>query len=208
MKRMISATLIAGVVAATAATVVFSSRIGYESAAYTVLQSEGDFEVREYPELLVAVTPSQVNEQGRDGSFMRLFRYISGGNSEEQKIAMTTPVLMRESADEASGAMSFVMPADVQLDAAPAPTADQVEIRRRAAGRFAVVRFSGRLDESTSNLNEYTLREWMADRGLIGERFAETAAYDPPFTPGPLRRNEVLIRIIESPVSKEKEDDR
>ncbi|MFM7516668.1 MAG: heme-binding protein, partial [Pirellula sp.] len=23
----------------------------------------------------------------------------------------------------------------------------------------------------------------------------ETAGYDPPFTPGPLRRNEVLIRI-------------
>ncbi len=39
------------------------------------------------------------------------------------------------------------------------------------------------------------LREWAADRGLISDGDAELAGYDPPWTPGPWRRNELLIRL-------------
>ena len=35
----------------------------------------------------------------------------------------------------------------------------------------------------------------MEDNGLIGHDDAEFAGYDPPWTPGPFRRNEVLIRL-------------
>jgi hypothetical protein len=38
----------------------------------------------------------------------------------------------------------------------------------------------------------------MKTKGLEGVSVAESAGYDPPFTPGPLRRNEVLIRIQDS----------
>jgi len=42
----------------------------------------------------------------------------------------------------------------------------------------------------------------MESKGLVADDApdtsgVETAGYDPPFTPGPLRRNEVLIRLKE-----------
>ena len=57
-----------------------TSRSAYESAEYNVLESDGSFEVREYPDLMLVTTTSKFQSQGNDGSFGRLFRYISGGN--------------------------------------------------------------------------------------------------------------------------------
>ena len=53
------------------------ARGGYESAEYKVVESDGKFEVREYPDLMLAATTTNLDSQGRDGSFMKLFRYIS-----------------------------------------------------------------------------------------------------------------------------------
>jgi SOUL heme-binding protein len=176
------------------------SRTAYESAEYKVIQSDGKFEVREYPDLMLVATTTNLDAQGRDGSFMKLFRYISGANEADQKISMTTPVFMENDDVDSSVQMGFVMPKDVALKGVPAPTGEQVDVRKRQGGRFAVVRFSGQLTSKESLEFEAKLRVWMETKGLIADDSAEvgsveTAGYDPPFTPGPLRRNEVLIRL-------------
>ena len=89
--------IFAGVVAVFALTYFgwkLTARSAYESAEYTVLDSAGPFETREYPDLMMATTNTQLEVQGGDGSFMRLFQYISGANDGQSKIAMTTPVFM------------------------------------------------------------------------------------------------------------------
>ena len=53
-------------------------RSQYESADYTVLESKGVFQIREYPYLMMVTTNMNIESQGDDGSFRRLFRYISG----------------------------------------------------------------------------------------------------------------------------------
>ena len=68
------------------------ARTAYESAEYKVVESDGKFEVREYPDLMLVATTTKMDAQGRDGSFMKLFRYISGANESDKKISMTTPV--------------------------------------------------------------------------------------------------------------------
>jgi len=68
------------------------TRGGYESASYQVVRSSGKFELRDYPVLMVVETPMAPTGNSADGSFMRLFRFITGGNEAKQKIAMTTPV--------------------------------------------------------------------------------------------------------------------
>jgi len=175
------------------------ARAGYETAEYKVLESDGKFEVREYPDLMLVSTSTKLESQGRDGSFMKLFRYISGANENKQKISMTTPVFMGNDS-ESTVQMGFVMPKDVAEAGVPKPTGEQVDLRKRPGGRFAVVRFAGQLNEKSSKDAESKLRDWMKSKGLNAEDSnegisVETAGYDPPFTPGPLRRNEVLIRL-------------
>lgn len=172
-----------------------AARAGYESAAYDVIESDGSIEIRQYPDLVVASTDSNFEAKGNDGSFMRLFGYISGKNEAKQKIAMTTPVFMEPGNTTSKGKMSFVIPTEVANAGAPVPNASDVVISRREGGRYAVIRFSGVMDVKKSEAQELRLREWMKSRGLEGTGIAERAGYDPPFTPGVLRRNEVLIRI-------------
>ena len=176
------------------------SRAAYESAEYKVVESDGKFEVREYPDLMLVATKTKLEAQGRDGSFMKLFRYISGANESGKKISMTTPVFMENDKEASAVQMGFVMPKDIAVDGVPSPTGTGVDVRIRLGGRFAVVRFSGQLTTQTAKESEAKLRTWMATKGLVADDAldssgVETAGYDPPFTPGPLRRNEVLIRL-------------
>ncbi len=176
------------------------ARAAYESAEYKVVESDGKFEVREYPDLMLVATTTKLDAQGRDGSFMKLFGYISGANEAEQKISMTTPVFMENDDVDASVQMGFVMPKDVASKGVPKPTGEQVDVRKRVGGRFAVLRFPGQLTSKEAKESEAKLRAWMESKGLVADDSAEgsgveTAGYDPPFTPGPLRRNEVLIRL-------------
>ncbi|MAT13735.1 MAG: SOUL heme-binding protein [Planctomyces sp.] len=172
-----------------------TTRAGYESAQYEVVEKDGSIEIRKYPDLTLASTESKLDAQGKDGSFMRLFSYISGANEADQKIEMTTPVFMEKGDADSNGRMSFVMPQDVTKTGAPEPKTSDVSIRKREGGRFAVIRFSGQLNADIAARQESKLREWLESRGLECEESSETAGYDPPFTPGPLRRNEVLIRL-------------
>jgi DNA gyrase inhibitor GyrI len=172
-----------------------TSRSAYESAEYTVLESEGSFEIRIYPDLILVTTPTRIQSQGNDGSFGRLFRYISGDNDTKSKVSMTTPVFMESDKSNATGQMSFVIPKEVAASGTPAPTNERVKLNRRPGGRFAVVRFAGQATDETRTEKIQELRDWMKSRELVGESAPEFAGYDPPWTPGPFRRNEVLIRL-------------
>ena len=172
-----------------------TARGAYESAEYTVVETDGSFEIREYPELMLVTTSSQFKAHGDDRSFMRLFRYISGANDAERKVAMTTPVFMQPDAGKSPGQMGFVLPKKIAEDGAPNPTGDNVRLQQRAGGRFAAFRFSGRMTSDAAEKAETSLRKWISERGLKAEGEAEFAGYDPPWTPGPLRRNEALIRL-------------
>lgn len=173
----------------------FVSRDAYEAAEYTVETTDGEFEIRRYPDLMIAKTP--MNPSQRDGSFMRLFGYISGKNEASEEIAMTVPVFIDDQSSE-NNSMAFVLPKTMTLSSAPAPLSDNVKVDTRKGGRFAVVRFSGELNDKTRESNEDKLRQWMEDHELQSTgQPAESAGYDPPLTPGFMKRNEVLIRILD-----------
>lgn len=180
----------------------FTARGAYESAPYTVLESDASFEVRKYPDMTVAVTDMAAGPEENNGSFMRLFRYISGANAQEQKIEMTTPVFMESAGENAPGQMGFVIPQKVADNGSPAPTAKQVRIATRPGGLFAVIRFAGRMNSESIKQAEDKLRGWIKKRGLSADGPREYAGYDPPWTPGPFRRNEVLIRLQSHPNDK------
>jgi hypothetical protein len=172
---------------------VATSRAGYETAAYEVKEKDGAFEIREYAPHEVATTSMKLGSQ--NGSFGRLFRYISGGNQAEKKIAMTTPVFMPATSEGEMEEMQFVVPAEVTKEGAPAPSQDSVSLKRNPGGPYAVLRHRGwgRGEERREKLEQ--LRKEIEKRGLKAKGDPMFAGYDPPWTPGFLRRNEVLIPI-------------
>lgn len=172
-----------------------TSRSAYESAPFTVLETDGPIELREYPDLILATTHMSFQSQGGDGSFMRLFNYISGGNDEKQKVAMTTPVFMTPESSDRSGQMGFVVPEKVVAQTAPEPVNDEVQLQARSGGRFAVIRFPGRLNSRLIQQETEKLEDWIREQSLSTDGSVEIAGYDAPWTPGPFRRNEVLIRL-------------
>ena len=197
MKRRALLLTIASITAVFAFGWNLTARAAYESAPYKVLKKEGNIEIREYPDLLLAATGSKVASNGRDGSFMKLFRYISGANETKQKIAMTTPVFMEDGVKNPEALMGFVMPQSVAESGAPAPTNNGVVMHNRKGGRFAVIRFSGRINTKMAKQQEAALRTWLSKNGIAAGDRADTAGYDPPFTPGPFRRNEILIPLVD-----------
>ena len=167
---------------------------GYEAPSYRVLKSGGVFEIRDYPESALITTPMQ--ERSKNGSFMRLFRFISGRNDRSEKIPMTVPVLM---SGPESGTMSFVIPKKVVLEGAPKPSDPSVSITVMPASRYAAYRFSGRAGLLQYKAASKKLTEWVAAEHLVVAGPPLFASYNPPWTPGFMRRNEVLTRLIQSP---------
>lgn len=182
--------------AAMGAAAVYAQYRNTEQPEFALVRAEGDFELRDYPALVVAEVTSRGDRQRASGeSFRRLAAYIfaqdrpAGGES----IAMTAPVLQQETG---AGAwrMRFVMPAKYTLETLPPAPAD-IALTQVPARRMAAVRFSGNGGPADLAAREASLRRWMEGQGIVPAGEAEFAFYDAPMVPGPLRRNEVLIPV-------------
>lgn len=122
----------------------FSFRFkGIETPDYKVIKTLGDVEIREYPQLILAQTKLGVSKFDSNGNkgFGVVANYIFGGNQQNQKIAMTAPVIMNMSDTEAS--MSFVMPSQFQLSDLPTPNSAAVSLVSQDSMKLAVLRFGG-----------------------------------------------------------------
>ncbi|WP_299774724.1 heme-binding protein [uncultured Pseudoteredinibacter sp.] len=162
-----------------------------EEASYNLLKADGNIEIRSYQNIVLVSTAMQ--SQGRDsGAFMSLFRYISGGNAGDEKIAMTAPVFMDTERKEK---MSFVLPATYTFKDAPKPKDKSVNLEQWPQRTFAAIRFNGLL--SPSNIAEHRdkLTQWLSSENIEVSGPAIMAGYDHPMTLPSLRRNEVLIPV-------------
>jgi hypothetical protein len=114
-----------------------------ESQLYKVVRSEGDFEIRFYPAVVMATITSTVKtykELGNSG-FRKLANYIFGGNQEKKQIGMTSPVHM--DITDSLSSMSFVMPEKYTEATLPVPKDENVHISKSTAQYVAVITFNG-----------------------------------------------------------------
>ena len=182
--------------AAMGAAAVYAQYRNTEEPEFALVRAEGDFELRDYPALVVAeVTSSGDRQRASGASFRRLAAYIFAQDRPQggESIAMTAPVIQQETG---AGAwrMRFVMPAKYTLASLPPAPAD-ITLTEVPARRMAAVRFSGNGGSAELASREASLRRWMEAQGITAAGEAEFAFYDAPMVPGPLRRNEVLIPV-------------
>jgi hypothetical protein len=173
------------------------TRGGYESPEYTSKKHANGFEIRSYSSMTIVSTKKEASQKKdkRDSRFMRLFRYIDKSNDKSQKIDMTTPVFMGMEGKE--GEMSFVIPKKVADEGAPAPVSNSLQVKEIKPITFAAMRFRGKPSKENSAAKE--LIKKINSAGLEIEKNTKPifAYYDPPWIPVFLRKNEVLIKIVE-----------
>ncbi len=181
--------------------------MGIEEAAYTAERLDGDFQVRQYaPQVVAEIIVDGSLEQAGNKAFRPLFRYISGANQAQSKIAMSAPVTQQPEGEKiamtapvgqtAAGkqwAVTFMMPTNCTLEQLPQPTDGHIRLRAIPARRMAVVRYSGVWSQRRYERNLVRLQEWMKAQGLAATGDPVWARYNPPFTPWFLRRNEILV---------------
>ena len=181
-----------------------------EEPAFVVAMHEAEFEVRDYPALVVAeVSVTGSRDAAANAGFRLLAGYIFGGNTRRQSIAMTAPVVQERSSGQtiamtapvtqSGGAgewvVRFTMPSTYTLETLPTPNDARVRLVPIPAARYAVVRFSGLAQPADVERRTATLRAFMERRRLRASGRPSLARYDPPWTLWFLRRNEVWIPV-------------
>ena len=138
-----------------------SLSLAIEEPTYTVIQKLGNnMEIRKYAPSKWVTTQVDVRASDVKNNMMfnNLFNYISGANSDKQKMDMTAPVVMSyvsknnrtiNKDSEVTACMSFYIPSKFKNNT-PKPSANNVDIRELPEFVTAVVRFGG-----YANLNDY-----------------------------------------------------
>jgi hypothetical protein len=168
-----------------------------EQPKYTLVVHDGAMEVRDYPALVVA----EVMRRGDRNTAVRagfgpLAAYIFAKNRAGEAVSMTAPVTQTPQALADQGwLIRFVMPARYTLETLPRAAGDDVRLIQIPPTRRAAIRFSGVATDALIASKETALKDWLVRRGLQVTGAPTYAYYNDPFTPGPLRRNEVLFDL-------------
>jgi len=181
-----------------------------EEAPFTLVEKQGDFELRRYAPYVVAETLVEGSsfEKAGNVAFKRLFGYISGDNAGSRKISMTAPVTQDSAPQKiamtapvsqvqegSAWRVAFVLPSSLTLDTAPVPNDARVKLVQMPARTEAVVRYSGTWSKSRYDEQLARLQGFIKEKGLVAEGEPVFARYDPPFMPWFLRRNEILLTV-------------
>jgi len=179
-----------------------------EEPSFTIKLAQGEFEVRDYPAMVVAeVSVKGDRRQAASKGFGLLAGYIFGGNTRKKSIAMTAPVMQTASEKIAMTApvlqtggdgtwvIRFIMPQGSTLDTLPKPNNPIVKLRGMPAIRLAVIRFSGLAKQADVDAKTLLLSGFLNARHLQAVGPPSLAQYDPPWTLWFLRRNEVMIPV-------------
>ena len=166
-----------------------------EKQPYSVLERYPEMELREYPagmQIETEVKGDFINA-GSIG-FRPLVNFISGNNKAGQAIAMTAPVI-QESETNDRHKVRFVMPKEMDQSSTPSPADSRVVTIEVPAHLAAARKFGGSWNKEKFEKEGARLLEEVSKAGLVPEGNLYWSRFDPPWKPGFLKHNEVLIRV-------------
>ena len=187
--------------------------VATEEPKFSLLEKDQSFELRLYEPKIIAEVEVDGDMSGasRKG-FRQIADFIFGNNTAQsgksekismtapvaikpatEKIAMTAPVGVQQS--EKGWKVSFVMPSQYTLETLPKPNNPQISIKQLPAKKFALIRFSGLVDEEKMQAKSAELNQWITMKKLNPVGIPELARYNPPWTLPFLRRNELMIEV-------------
>jgi len=180
-----------------------------EEPSYSVLETEGSFELRKYSSYIVAEThvDGEFQAVGSEG-FRRLADYIGGKNQKKESISMTAPVSQRtvsekiamtapvsQAGENGRWRIAFMMPSAYTMDTLPIPDDERIALREEKEKTVAVIRYSGTWGKKRYEMHATKLMEWISSKDWKILGAAVWARYNPPFMPWFMRRNEIMIPV-------------
>lgn len=179
-------------------TLMVRPAMAIEEPEFEVLQSNDDYEVRQYVPHIVA----EVDVGGDDGdpgraAFRILAGYIFGDNEAETKMSMTAPVTSQAAGEgeQELYTYAFFMESEYTMETLPKPMDARIRLVEKPARVIAARRYSGRWSTSNYQKNESVLMAALANDGIVLAGEPYLARYNSPFTPWFMRRNELLVEI-------------
>jgi effector-binding domain-containing protein len=187
--------------------------VATEEPKFSLLEKDQSFELRLYePKIIAEVeVDGDMSAASRKG-FRQIADFIFGNNTAQsgksEKISMTAPVAIKPASEkiamtapvgvqqsEKGWRVSFVMPSQYTLETLPKPNNPQISIKQLPAKKFALIRFSGLVDEEKMQAKSAELNQWITMKKLNPVGIPELARYNPPWTLPFLRRNELMIEV-------------
>ena len=165
-----------------------------EKYKYTVLKEFDDFEVRQYEAAMFSSVKmnAKTYEETSSSGFRVLAGYIFGGNEKNEKIAMTSPVVM-EMGDTTK--MSFMVPSNLKENELPKPNNGRIYFEKQAPKVMAAIRFGGWANDDRIEKYKQKLSLELEKQGLKHTGKFNYLGYNPPYALI-ARRNEVVVELV------------
>ena len=172
------------------------SALAIEEPEFAVLHSTDDYEVRAYAPYIVAEVDvtGDMNRAG-NSAFRVLAGYIFGQNEPGATMEMTAPVASEPLPDGSAYTYAFVMERKYDMDSLPKPLDSRIRLVEKSARVMAVRRYSGSWNAARDSQQRATLIAALEADEIAMKSKPIMARYDSPWTPGFMRRNEVMIEI-------------
>lgn len=173
----------------------FGIRLG-EEPPYTVVDKEGDIEIRHYePQIWAQTTVQGDRKEAEETAFKRLAAYIFGKNKSETVSEMTVPVMQEHSA--AGLTMSFILSKDESGRTAPLPEDHAVILKTVPERHVAALRYTMKTDDGLTREKTTELMKWLSNHPKYKVASEPMSAqYDDPHAIPFLRRNEIHVDVL------------
>ena len=156
---------------------------------YVIIKKIKNIEIREYKSLIYAsYTP---NNSERNNSFRKVANYIFGSNNKNEKIAMTSPVVIKL---HNKNEMAFIMPEKYTLQNLPKPNSKEIDIYREPSNIKASISYSGWSNEKKEQKKINELKKILKKNNIKHHNDFEVLVYNSPWTLIN-RRNEIVVSI-------------
>ena len=164
-----------------------------ETYHYVVVKKYKSFEIRNYEATLftsVKMSGNKYKESSSKG-FSVLAGYIFGGNKENEKIAMTSPVAMSLGD---STTMMFMVPKKYKKETLPKPNESSIEFREEPAKTVAAITFGGWTTDEKIEKHKQQLILALNTKSIKYSNRFYFLGYNPPFEVFN-RKNEIIVEL-------------
>lgn len=192
---------IAGIIILIAYLLISKTGSAIEENHFKLIKKIENIEIRKYKELIYATyTPKNLTD--RDNSFRNIADFIFGNNSKSEKIAMTSPVVIKL---HNQNEMAFIMPEKYNVKTLPKPKNKNLDIYKEKGNISACIKYSGYSNDKIEKRKIAELKKTLKKHNIQHFNDFEVLVYNSPWKVIN-RKNEIRVTINYNNMNEKKNE--